>query len=208
MFEVMAGISRRTWAAALISLVLALVGCGGSGDRSGAGTAAEAPSTAPSVNAGGRRSEAPAGQQAQEPAAQFRTPGGDNSIQTFGSEAEGSERQAAAAVVSGFLHSHWDGDTAVECKFLSKVAIESFESVAQQSPKLKGKSCPKLLSGLSAPLPPGSRPEAMAGPVASFRVEGDRGFALYHGREGDYFVQLVKEDGKWKVATPAAVELP
>ena len=38
--------------------------------------------------------------------------------------------------------------------------------------------------------------------IAAFRVNGDRGFALYHGKNGkNYAVPLEKEGGKWKVGS-------
>jgi len=41
----------------------------------------------------------------------------------------------------------------------------------------------------------------MIEPIAALRVEGDEGFALYHGTKGgDYVVAMGKEGDEWKVA--------
>ena len=57
---------------------------------------------------------------------------------------------------------------------------------------------------------PGLEPgNTLTGGIASFRVEDDRGYALYHGPKGvNYFVPMVNEDGEWKVGALAPSEFP
>lgn len=52
-------------------------------------------------------------------------------------------------------------------------------------------------------------PRSGNGGIASLRVEGDRGFALYHGaKDVGYFVPMVKEEGEWKVGALAPSDFP
>jgi hypothetical protein len=49
----------------------------------------------------------------------------------------------------------------------------------------------------------------MTGPIDALRVEGDRGYALYHGTKGkDYVMAMKKEDDEWKVSSLTESELP
>ena len=49
----------------------------------------------------------------------------------------------------------------------------------------------------------------MTAGIASLRFEGNRGFALFHGAgDVNFFVPMIKEDGKWKVGAIAPTEIP
>jgi hypothetical protein len=139
----------------------------------------------------------------------FRTPGGDNSVQNFGEEAEATEREAAEAALAGYLEARAEGDWAGQCDYLAKVTLKPIEQLAARSPEVKGKGCAALLEALSAGLPASARADTMTDGIGSLRVEGERGFVLYHGAEGvDYFVPMLDEDGEWKVAALAPTESP
>jgi hypothetical protein len=130
--------------------------------------------------------------------ASFRTPGGDNSIPNYGKEAATNEREAAAAAVLGFLRARAAGDWEAACGYIASITLKPLEQIGDQSPQLKGKDCPELLEGLTAGATASSNVD---GGIVSFRFEGDKGFALYHGTDGeDYFYPVVKENGEWKVA--------
>ncbi len=176
----------------------------GSGTGSTAATTQETPgSTAPE---GGGSGQAGA---SQEGSAAFRTPGGDNSIQNFGEEADASELEAASTALSGFLEARADSDWAAQCEYLAAAAVKPLEQLSTQSPQLKGKDCAAVLEALSGDLPASTRANTLTGGVASLRFEGERGFALYHGPEGvDYFMPMAKENGEWKVASLAPTEFP
>jgi hypothetical protein len=140
------------------------------------------------------------------PNREFLRPDGDNSVQTFGAEAGPDEREAASIVLERYLEARAVKDEGAMCRDLSGAPLEALESYAEASPPLKGKSCPEILAILNQVALP--KPSTMTGPIASFRVQGDRGFALYRGSDGDYFMQMVKEEGAWKVGALAPVEIP
>jgi hypothetical protein len=137
------------------------------------------------------------------------TAGGDNSIQTFGSEADASEVEAAAAVLDSFLQARANDQWADECSYLAKSAVAPLEQLASSSPEVKGEGCAAILEALLSRAPVSSRANPLTDGVASLRVEGDRAFALFHGAHGgDYFVPMTKEDGKWMVSGLAPSEFP
>jgi hypothetical protein len=139
----------------------------------------------------------------------FRTPGGDNSVQNFGEEADAAEAEAASATLASYMRARAEDDWAKQCATLAQLTIEPLQQLASRSPQLKGKDCAAILTALIASTPRSTRVDTMTDGIASLRVEGDRGFALYHGAEGvDYFVPMVKEGGEWKVGALAPTEFP
>jgi hypothetical protein len=172
-------------------------------DRPGAGSSEEPRS--PSRNPDGGSGEEGGGLPAQGNR-EFLRPDGDNSVQTFGTEAASGEREAASIVLERYLAARSARDERAVCRDLSGAALEALEGYAGASLPLKGKTCPEILAIVSLGLPP--EPSTTTGSIESFRVEGDRGFALYHGSDGDYFIPMVKEEGAWKVGALAPVEIP
>lgn len=141
-------------------------------------------------------------------AAQFRAPG-DNSIQESGGEASASERKRAAASLHGYLDSHAAGRWAAACHYLSATLVVGLERVGAMSQSAQGSTgCPKALAALSRGLQPRVLREGAQADVGSLRVNGDRGFVLYHGARGkDYAMPMVEEGGEWKVAALAGAPL-
>jgi hypothetical protein len=181
-----------------------LAACGG-GDSEGSTSTPAATSTEETTAAPTTTKDKGSGSSAD-----FRTPGGDNSIQNFGEEADATETDAATVVLAGFLRAQAKGDLAKECSYLAKSTVAPLEELASRSPQVKGNGCAAVLAELAAASTSGSTPApTMPGAIASLRLEGDRAFALYHGTHGaDYFVPMVKEDGKWKVGALAPTEFP
>lgn len=141
--------------------------------------------------------------------ASFRTPGGDNSIQNYGKEANAAELEEAAVALASFMRARAEDDWDEQCARLADAATKSIEELASRSPQLKGEGCATILPEFLAGVPASSHVNTLTDGVASLRVEGDRGFALYHGAGGvDYYVPMVKEDGKWKVGAVAPSEFP
>ena len=133
------------------------------------------------------------GGSAEEPSASFRTPGGDNSIQNYGDEADAAEREAAATVLAAYLDARAAGDWAGQCSYLSRIAKVPMEQYAERSPQTKGKGCAAALRALTGNAASANSPSTRTGPIASLRVEGDTGFVLYHGsRRG----RLLRADGQ------------
>lgn len=140
----------------------------------------------------------------EEGSASFRTPGGDNSIQDYGEEAAAEERAAASAVVAGFMRARAKGNWAAVCGYMANATLKPLEQLASRSPQFKDKDCASMLEVLTGAAPDSTRANTLSGAIDSLRVKGVRGFALYHGTDGqDYYVPLVKEGGGWKVAALA-----
>lgn len=164
-----------------------------------------------SSNGGNGSSEDDSGgdSSAGEGSAAFRTPGGDNSIQDYGDEADSDQREAAEAAIVAYLDARAAGDWDKSCEYLAAAAVEPLEELAESSPQLKGKGCAAIIGALSAQLPASSRANPVTEGIASLRFEDERGFALFHGRDGvDFFLPVVEEDGEWKVGALAASEFP
>jgi hypothetical protein len=208
--EAMRGVWRFALALAVVALLVSgLAACGG--DDAGSSTAvttgeSTTPATAEKQGPGGDGGD---DSSADRGSAGFRTPGGDNSIQTFGEEADDAEVAAASVVLVGYLEARSEEDWAGQCTYLAKAAVAPLEELVARSPQFKGKGCAAALPALMAGTPASTRANTLTGTIASLRVEGDRGFALYHGADGvDYFVPMAKEDGEWKLGAIAPSEFP
>jgi hypothetical protein len=222
--------------ALVAALMLALAACGGSGDSSSSqstATDSTQSTTAPSGEGssdgnganqkqggdengsandqGGSSQDSSAGNRSgsAERSAEFRTPGGDNSIQNYGEEADTSELQEAEDAIVNYLDARAKANWAKSCEYLAALATEPLEKLAESSPKLKGKDCGAIVGALSAQVPKSALASPVTEGIASVRFQGDRGFALFHGPQGArFFMPLVKEDGEWKVGSLVASEFP
>lgn len=194
----MGGKAKFAFALALCALSLTVVaGCGGGGDPTTSGGAQSGPaesatgSGAPSSGSG-------------EPSAGFRTPGGDNSIQTYGEEAGAAERRDASAALEAYMKARGDQDWGAACAELVPAAFESLEQVLAP-----GSGCPATMAAVFKRLAPSAWANTMTGPIAALRREDDHGFALYHGSGGtDYFIQMSSEGNDWKVAALEPTAFP
>jgi len=136
----------------------------------------------------------------------FRVPGGDNSIQTFGGEAAAAEREAVTATLRAYLEAREAGEWARACREMSGEMIKSLEQLVEKAPRFEGKGCAEIIGALSAGSSPRMRANPMAGDVASLRVERERGFALFKGKDGKgYFMPLARDGDEWKIASLAPV---
>lgn len=142
-------------------------------------------------------------------AEQFRVKGGDNSVQEFGGEAEGTEFDEAATALHNFLDARAAGAWAAACEYMAESVIESLQELATQSQQLKGAACAAILGKLTNPAAKDLlHEEAERADVGSLRVEGERGFVLFHGPDGEVLVvPMAREDGTWKVAALASTPL-
>ena len=218
-------------------LALALAACGGSNDSSSSqSTSADSTqsTTAPSGgdssggngsgnqkqggddhasgnDQGGSSQDSSGGNQSgsDERSAEFRTPGGDNSIQNYGEEAETSELEEAEKVIVSYLDARAKANWAKSCEYLAKLATEPMEKLAESSPTLKGKDCGSIIGAFSAQASKSALANPVVEGIASVRFKGDRGFAMFHGPGGaKFFMPLVKEGGEWKVGSLVASEFP
>jgi hypothetical protein len=141
---------------------------------------------------------------------QFVTPGGDNSVQEFGSEAGEAEFDEAAAALHAFLDAWAAGEWGAACDNLADEVVESLGQLASssKSPELEGASCPQLLRALAGTRTAEARAEVAIADVGAMRVEGDRAFLLYRGAgKTPFAIPVTKEDDGWKVGALAGVPL-
>jgi hypothetical protein len=213
---------QKTAAAAAAALMLAAVvaGCGGSGGSGSTASTTQAPTQAGQGQAqrgqaqakrvhGGEpsRRQPSSGHSGGGGVAEFRVPGGDNSIQEFGAEAGRSELAEAGAALHGFLDARVAGEWSKVCAFLARDAAEGLERLSARS-KHGHESCGAIMKALSGGVPKSSLEEAAQADVGALRIEGDRAFLLYHGaRNTDYAISMTTEGGAWKVEALAGVPL-
>lgn len=165
---------------ALLGLALVIAGCGASSSTS---------------------SESGSG---AEPSAQFLKKNGKNTIPEFGEEASAEEREAVNTVVVKNLKARQAADWATQCNTLSMKGIAEIPGAKNHQ------DCPTALKKLGEPLSvtKGIRTDTLSGSIAAFRIEGERGYALYHGNDGrNHALPLEKEDGVWKVGSINTIEL-
>jgi hypothetical protein len=212
------------------ALALAACGSGDSSTSTGASvsTAApaeskEAPSGSESSNGGegsqsGSESSEPEGEESgsseegevspNDRSAQFRTKGGDNSIQNFGGEGSSAEREKATKVIAGVFAAQKAKEWAKVCGLLSAKATGQLEEFSKRSPQLKGKGCAQVIALILGSAPTSARPETIKGPVIALRTKGGESFALYRGTDGKaYAYPLVLENGQWKLIGMAPTPL-
>lgn len=132
--------------------------------------------------------------------AQFRTKGGDNSIQEFGEEGE-SELQEVAETVHSFYVARGEENWDAACSYLAKANVEQLVELVSQSPKFKGVGCGGALKAFTQPLPPALEREITTVDAGSFRHEDGQGFLIYFGpKRAVYSMPMREEGGVWKVA--------
>jgi hypothetical protein len=139
---------------------------------------------------------------------QFRTNGGDNSIQDFGDESGESELEEAAEALHSFYVARAEEGWSSACTYLAKSMAQQLEQLASQSPQLKDKGCAAVLHAFTRPLPASVRRETTVVDAGSLRTEGEQSFLIYYG-EGHtpYAMPMVQEDGGWKVTLLSATPL-
>lgn len=139
--------------------------------------------------------------------AQFRSKGGDNSIQEFGEESE-SELQEAAEIVHGFYVARAEQRWNAACSYLAKSNVEQLVKLVSQSPEFKGAGCGEALRAFTRPLAASVEREITSVDAGSFRREGDQGFLIYYGANRTvYAMPMRSEDGTWKVTALSGTSL-
>jgi len=135
---------------------------------------------------------------------QFRSKGGDNSVQEYGEEGDESELQQAAEAVHDFYVARAQEEWASACSYLASSTLESLEQLAASSPKLKDKGCPAALQALTPAITPELARESTTVDAGSLRRDGEQGFLIYFGLGKTVYSILMKdEDGEWKVGALA-----
>ena len=141
---------------------------------------------------------------------QFRTKGGDNSIQEFGEESAESELQEAAEQVHGFFVARAVGDWEKACSYLSKSTSEQLKQLATSSTELGDKSCASFLEAFTGRLSASAWRENTMVDAGSVRLDGEQAFLIYYGAPKNgtserivYAMPLAREDGTFKVGALA-----
>jgi len=135
---------------------------------------------------------------------QFRTQGGDNSIQAFGAEGSGTEFGEAASVLHAYMDARAAGAWRAACERLaSPLAGELIRQLGTGEGGAKSE-CAEVLASVSANLPASLRRETAELDAAALRIEGESAFLLFHSASGEaFFIPMRREDGDWKVAAIA-----
>jgi hypothetical protein len=125
----------------------------------------------------------------------------------FGEEALSAQREAANLVLEENLTARAAGDFAKQCASLNFKTVE--EVTGSSKPNARSE-CPQSLQTFAEPLnqTKGQRADMMDEPIASFRVKGKQGYALFHGKDAkDYAMPMEMEGGKWMVGALLTTEL-
>jgi hypothetical protein len=136
---------------------------------------------------------------------QFRTKGGDNSVQEYGEEGDESELREVAEIVHSFYVARAEEKWEQACSYLAKSNVEQLEELASQSPQFKGKGCAPILAAFTRPLPAAIQREITTVDAGSFRHDDEQGFLIYYGpdRETVYSMPMRNEGGAWRVSALA-----
>jgi hypothetical protein len=181
--------------ASLLAIAAILVGgCGGDSDSSSSSsTTADTTtaSTSPDTHADPASVET-------KPGGAKPTPGFKNAeLAEYGKEAVPAEREAASKVLTENLVARETKDWAGQCASLTPTIVKGVE---EEGPAIAGGSCPERLEEESLGAPAIIFKNTLTGPIAALRVEGNSGYALYHGNDGkDWAMPMKKESDGWKV---------
>ena len=136
------------------------------------------------------------------------TPQGDNSIQTFGTEADESERQEAEANLRGYLAARAEGNWAAACEAASnefRAGLAKLIEGAKAKPGAeKPEGCAETLELLFGKTPSSTfQQAAQIEQVLSFRIRDDGYAYLIYESQGEIkFIAMADDSGAWKVNTP------
>lgn len=162
---------------ALCLLLACLVGCGG-----------------------GSEQQSPSESQAKSPPAEENA---EASIEGYGEEAEGSQREEVKGTFHSYLEAIAQGDEQSACSHLAARVSQSLSQLAAKAKKQL--SCPELLEALLSPQAAQIAKGQAEGKVVKVRVKGDTAFLVFHAPGARLWqLTLVREGEGWKVATLSA----
>jgi hypothetical protein len=117
-------------------------------------------------------------------------------LAAFGAEASEAESQDAGQTLEENQISRDLGHFAAQCETLAASVVEELERSSG------GKRCGEVLRLEAKGKPRVLLEDSFVGPVESLRVEGNVGYALYHGKyEKEYAMKMERENGEWKVVS-------
>jgi hypothetical protein len=132
---------------------------------------------------------------------------------TFGREASEAERRAASKILRKNMEGRQDANFATQCATLSPDALETVvnpEGIPKLRRELGPGACPRKLKALASPLSTSKaiRRNTMAGPIDALRIQGRKGYALFHGKGGkDFAMVMERVNGFWRVGALVTTEL-
>ena len=133
-----------------------------------------------------------------EERAEFEAPaGGDDSIQTYGTEVEGEDEEAIVTAMRSFFRAMATADYPAICSGLTSANREGLEQYLKV--KKKQGSCETVLEEVLVTAAAPEARRAARGSVYQVRVENDNAFVLFTpaGGVASYFV-MKRENGEWK----------
>jgi hypothetical protein len=141
--------------------------------------------------------------------------GADDSVQTYGVEADESARTEAATALQAYLNARVEEDWGRLCSYFAQQAKEQLEKF-DESPKGQGLSgCAETMKALSQGTPQSQlREEATITEVLSLRgggdISGDPSYLIFTGPPGStlYSMPMYLQAGAWKVGLAQPSELP
>jgi hypothetical protein len=192
--------------AAMVAALLAVAACGGGSSSSVTSSTASDPAavTPPPTQKPSKaaQEQAKAERKVAGRAAPFVAPESDNSVPTFGNEADAPERRAVEASLKRYLQARASEDWAGACRGLAKATRQGFEKLARSA----AGGCPSTLAALSKGA---DLSDPLTGSLLSLRINGDNAFALFYGPgRQQYFMPLLREAGVWKPTQVAAIAYP
>jgi hypothetical protein len=142
----------------------------------------------------------------QAPATDAPRETGEQSVESFGAEAEAADRDEIVTAEQAYLEALASEDYAAACGLLGRQAQASIEQLA--GPKASGcqEILPKLLAASAATT---ARVQAN-GEITKVRVEGDQAFVIFRAPGAKLYVfTMAREGNKWKAtATSASILVP
>jgi hypothetical protein len=127
----------------------------------------------------------------------------EESIEGFGEEAEGEDREALISAFRGYFGALAEGDDAKACESLSAKVTESLQRLAAKAKK--DFSCEQLLEALLSPDAKQIAKGQAQGEIRKIRIEGDTAFIVFHAPGARlYQLTMVEEEGQWKATSLAA----
>jgi hypothetical protein len=221
---------------ALLALALALPACGsggGGGSATSTSTAARMPATdstdststptsttttaKPATHSPGADSTPSPSAHKSTPAprlvrkagraAAFLVPTGDNSIPTYGAEANTGQIAAATAALRAYLEARAAGDWGTACAHTAATLQKQLALLV--GAQGAASACASTYEKLASRAPASARADLLSGALAALRVDGETAFALFYGpQHHQYMMPLASEGGAWKVSQIAPIPWP
>jgi hypothetical protein len=190
----------------IVSLALGLwaAGCGGGGGGSTSATASperDSAASRPSEAGGEQSNPAP-----PVPGSEAAAPGvptsreGDNSIQTWGTEAPAAARLEGGRVVRSYARARVAGNWALACSTLA-------EKVKREQAHITGAPCADVMASSAADGTSAPDPQEAVFRVLSLRVGDGYAFLIYRRSDGIFATALIPEGNSFEVlsVTPTPI---